>query len=113
MVISTAPYVNNPTCPPSQVCEPEHGDQHCALREQPDLSPPPRCVSLNMVISTAPYVNNPTCPPPRCVSLNMVISTAPYVNNPTCPPSQVREPEHGDQHCALREQPDLSPLPGV
>ena len=43
----------------------------------------------------------------------MVISTAPYVNNPTCPPSQVREPEHGDQHCALREQPDLSPLPGV
>ena len=36
MVISTAPYVNNPTCPPSQVCEPEHGDQHCALREQPD-----------------------------------------------------------------------------
>ena len=40
----------------------------------------------------------------------MVISTAPYVNNPTCPPSQVREPEHGDQHCALREQPDLSPL---
>ena len=90
MVISTAPYVNNPTCPPSQVREPEHGDQHCALREQPRLVPPPRCVSLNMVISTAPYVNNPTCPP-----------------------SQVCEPEHGDQHCALREQPDLSPLPGA